>query len=121
MSFTDDKEIISYFTQGQCGPLAYEIYKLTGWTLALLSNLPVGDPGLLGHVFVIDSDGMAIDIVGKRTLDQIRTEWDFCNHLHRFWDLKEFEKEMSQWYFNPRYDRDKEAKLWARQIVDMLS
>lgn len=119
-SFTDDPEVIEYFTVGQCGALAYELHKLTGWTLVLLSTLPVGDRGLTGHVFVIDSDGMAIDIKGKRTIDEIKEDWDFCHYLHRFWDLKDFKKEMDGWYFSPRYDRDKEAKYWAKFILEQI-
>jgi hypothetical protein len=121
MSFTDDEDVITYFTLGQCGALAYEIHKLTGWTTALLSNLPVGDPSLSGHVFNIDSDGMAIDIKGKRTLEAIKEDWDFCQHLYRFWDMKDFRKEMDTWLFSPRFDKDKEAKLWAKKIVDLLN
>lgn len=120
MSFTDDESVISYFTEGQCGALAYEIHILTGWTIALLSDGPVGSPNYMGHLFVIDSDAYAIDIKGRRQLADVQDEWYFCSYLHRFWDLKEFEYEMLEWEMLPRFDRDREAKYWAQEIVDML-
>jgi hypothetical protein len=120
MEFTDDEDVITYFTEGQCPALAYEIHKLTGWTIAMVSDYPAGSPWYMGHVFVIDSDGMAIDIKGKRSIEDVQNEWYFCGHLHRFWDMKEFEYEMLEWDLKPKFDRDKKAKLWAKEIVDLL-
>lgn len=119
-SFTDDEDVISYFVNGQCHALAYELHKITGWTLALISDQPVGSPDYMGHIFNIDSDGMAIDIKGRREIEELKDEWHFCKHLHRFWDLKEFEYEMLEWDMRPRFDKDKEAKKWAKIIIDML-
>lgn len=119
--FTDDEDIIAYFTEGQCPALAYEVHMLTGWTIAMVSDQPVGSPDYLAHVFIINSEGMAIDIKGLRTLEDIKDEWSFCTYVHRFWDLKEFAYEMLEWDLRPRFDQDLKAKLWAVKIVDILS
>jgi len=120
LTFTDDEDVIAYFTEGQCPALAYEIHKLTGWTIAMISDNPAGSPDYMAHVFVMDSDAMAIDIRGRRSLDVMKDEWYFCAHVHRFFDLKEFEYEMRDWDLRPQFDRDRHAQLWAKQIVDML-
>ena len=120
MTFTDNEEIISYFWEGQCPALAWELHKLTDWTIGMLSSSPVGSPDYSAHVFVFDSDGLAIDIKGRRSLETLKDEWYFASHLHRFWDDKEFEYEMLEWDMSPRFDRDKQAKLWAKNIVDLL-
>jgi hypothetical protein len=118
--FDADEETERYFTEGQCMALAYELHQLTGWTLALISDQPVGSEDYMGHVFVIDSDGNAIDIKGKREISDIQDDWYFCGHLHRFFSLKEFEYEMLDWDMLVRFDKDKNAKMWAKYIVDML-
>jgi hypothetical protein len=118
--FTDDEDVIAYFTEGACPSLAYEIHKLTGWTIAMVSDCPAGSPDYMAHVFIINSDGMAIDIKGLRTIDEVKAEWHFCNHLHRFWSLKEFEYEMLDWDLSPKFDKDLKAKLWAYAIVKEL-
>jgi hypothetical protein len=120
MIFTKDEDAIDYFTTGACPALAYEIHKLTGWTIAMLSSSPVKSPDYFAHVFVMDSEGMVIDITGRRKLEDVQNEWPICGYLHRFWDLKEFEEEMLGWELTTRFDRNKRAKLWARTIVDML-
>lgn len=120
-SFTDDAEILEYFSEGQCNALAWEIHKLTGWTLALVSDMPVGSPDYCGHAFVIDSDARAVDIKGRRLLSSLRKDWDFCLHLHRFMSLAEYEREMTLWDNVIHYTKDKKAKLWARHIVDTLA
>ncbi len=121
VSFTDDEEVLHYFLEGQCHALAYELHKLTGWSLVLLSSSPVGSPDYMGHMFVMDSDAYVIDIRGRRQLQEVQEEWYFCSHLHRFFSLKEFEEEMLGWDYLTRFDKDKEAKFWAREIVDILS
>ena len=120
MNFTDDRRVIRYFTQGQCNALAYEIYKLKEWTLAVVSDEPVGTDDYFGHVFIIDSDGFAIDINGRRPVDELRSEWPMMPLIHRFFDLAEFEHEMLCWENDTPYNKDPEAKLWARYIVDTL-
>lgn len=121
LSFEADEDDVEYFTHGACPNLAYEIHKLTGWTLAMVSSSPVGSPDYLGHVFVIDSEGMAIDITGRQPITDIQTNWWFAHFLHRFWDLKEFEHEMRDWELTTRLGRNPRAKEWARKIVDILS
>lgn len=119
--FDFPEDVQEYFLLGQCPALAFEIYKLTDWTIAMLSSQPVGSPDYMGHVFIIDSDAMAIDIKGRRTLDEVKDEWYFAGYLHRFFTLKEFEYEMIEWDTAVRFDRDTKAKLWAKRIVDILS
>jgi hypothetical protein len=119
IDFDADEDDISYFTLGACPNLAYQIHKLTGWTLAMASSSPAGSPDYMGHVFVIDSDGMAIDIEGKRSLNKLLAVWGFA-YLHRFWDLKEFEYEMQEWDLPTRLDRNPRAKEWAKKIVETL-
>jgi hypothetical protein len=121
VSFTDDKDVQSYFLEGQCPALAYEIHKLTGLTIAMLSDEPVGSPDYLAHVFIMDSNGLVIDIKGRRTLQDVRNEWYFCKYLHRFWNLKDFEYEMLDWDLTTRFDKDLKAKKWAKIIVDILN
>jgi hypothetical protein len=118
--FTADEDIIQYFTEGQCNALAFQLHKLTGWTLALLSDEPVGSEDYMGHVFVIDSYGYAIDIEGRRPLQELLDRWDYCPLLYRFFNLQEFELEMALWDNKIHYTRDREAKWWAKYIVDML-
>lgn len=120
VEFTQDEDIIAYFTEGQCGALAYELHKLTGWTLALVSDSPVGSDDYCGHVFVINSDGQAVDIKGVRPIEEVRQEWYFCSYLHRFYSTGEFEFELDAWECSPAYNKDPEAKLWARTILNSL-
>ncbi len=121
MSFTGDVQVIKYFTQGQCYALAYELHKLTEWSIVLISDLPVDNLDYMGHIFVMDSNAYAIDIKGKRTLDDMKADWSFCPYIHRFFDVKEFEEEMLEWKVKIPFNKDKKAKWWARYIVDMLS
>ena len=100
--------------------MAYEIFKLKPCTLALVSDEPVGTDDYFGHVFVIDSDAYAIDIKGRRTIDELRSEWPMMPLIHRFFDLAEFEHEMLCWENDTPYNKDPKAKLWARRIVDTL-
>ncbi len=118
--FTDDQSVIEYFTEGQCNALAWELHKLTGWTLAIISDYPVGQEDYAGHAFVIDSDAYAIDIRGKQHLDDFWRHWRFLTHIYRFHTSKEYEKEMVLWHNKIHYTKDREAKMWARLIVDML-
>lgn len=115
-----DEEIEDYFTHGQCPALAYELHKLTGWTIAMISDKPVGSPDYMAHVFVINSDGMAIDIKGERSIEDIKDEWYFCSHIHRFWNLAEFEYEMLDWDLRIKFNKDSKAKEWAKIIVEHL-
>jgi hypothetical protein len=118
--FTTDLDIIHYFSQSQCYALAYELHKLTGWSLVLISSEPAGSPDYSGHVFVVDSDGFAIDIKGKRTIEEVRSEWYFCTYTHRFFTLKEYIKEIQGWSSFVAYNKDREAKKWAKHIVKIL-
>lgn len=120
MNFTDDEDVIAYFTEGQCPALAYELHALKGWTIAMVSDQPAGSDDYIAHVFVIDSDGMAVDIKGRRSIDEVKEEWYFAHHLHRFFSIQEFKVEMREWDCSPRFDRDPEAKLWASKIVELL-
>lgn len=118
--FDIPEDVQNYFLEGQCPALAWELHKLTNWTIAMLSSNPVGSPDYLGHIFVIDSEGMAIDIKGRRALEVVKDDWYFAGHLYRFWNIKEFEYEMQGWYMTTRFDRDKKAKMWASHIVNLL-
>lgn len=120
VDFGADEDDIQYFTQGACMHLAYEIHMLTGWTIAMVSSSPAGSPDYLGHIFIIDSDGMAIDIRGRRPIEDLKDEWWFANFLHRFWDLKEFHYEMQDWCLDRRIGRDPRAKEWAKRIIELL-
>jgi hypothetical protein len=120
VKFTGDQEVIEYFTEGQCNALAYEIFLLTNWNLAMVSDMPVGSADYMGHLFVVDSDAWAIDIEGHRPLEDLRQQWDFCPHITRFVTLADFQLEMVLWDNKIHYTKDREAKKWARIIVDML-
>jgi hypothetical protein len=122
LTFTDDEDVIAYFTEGQCNALAYEIHLLTGWTLALISDLPARSEDYCGHVFIIDSDGLAVDIEGIENLATFREKdkWSWMPYIYRFFSLSEFQMEMGPWDNQIHYTRDKEAKKWARIIVDIL-
>lgn len=121
IEFTDDEDVIHYFTRGQCPALAFELHKLTDWSIVMVSDRPAGSPDYFAHVFVMDSNAMAIDIKGRRTFEDLKEEWYFCDYTHRFFSLKEFEYEMLDWDLATRFDRDKKAKYWAKYIVDILS
>ena len=119
--FDFPEEIEDRFTTGQCPALAYEIHLLTGWTIAMISDKPAGSPDYMAHVFIIDSDGKAIDVKGRRNIEEVKNDWYFCVHLHRFWGLKEFEYEMLDWDLKVRFNKDPVAKEYAKIIVGMLS
>ncbi len=118
--FDFEEDVQEYFLSGQCPALAYELHKLTGWSIGMLSNYPVGSPDYLAHIFVFDSEGNAIDIKGRRSLNEIQDEWSFCGYTHRFWDLKEFEYEMLGWFLDTKFDKDSKAKQYAKKIVDII-
>lgn len=118
--FTEEREVIEYFTEGQCNALAYELHLLRGYTIAMVSDNPKGSADYMGHLFLINSDADAIDIEGVRPLEEFRDAWDFLPRIHRFFNLAEFEFEMILWDNDIHYTKDKEAKKWAKIIDDML-
>lgn len=120
MLFDFDEDIVKRFTNELCPNLAYELHKLTGWTIAMVSSSPKGSIDYMAHVFVINSDGNAVDIVGLRSIEDLKDEWYFAYYFHRFWDLKEFEREMIGWDLSVRFDKDRVAKQYAKQIVELL-
>jgi hypothetical protein len=120
VEFVQDQDIIDYFTLGKCNALAWEIHKLTGWSLAIVSDLPIKNGDYGGHAFVFDSDAMAVDIMGRRHLDKLLDYWNFCPYITRFHTTKDYEKEMRiNW--DGDYTKDRKAKYWAKIIVEMLS
>ena len=118
--FTSDRITIRYFTQGQCNALAYEIWKLTGWDLGLLSDLPVGDIDLMGHLFVVHPNGKIVDIRGRMGLLDFRRFWPSLPLMHIFPSIEDFRAEMEFWENTPQYDQDPDAARWAKYIVDTL-
>ncbi len=120
VTFTEDTDTIEYFTLGECNSLAWEIHKLTGWSLAIVSDLPIKNNDYGGHAFVFDSEGMAIDIMGRRSLSKLQDYWNFCPYLQRFHTAKDYQKEMAKSWDN-NYSRNRRAKQWAKIIVDVLS
>lgn len=121
ISFDFDQDIIDYFTLGACNSLAWELHKLTDWSLAIVSDRKIKTGNYAGHAFVFDSDGLAIDIMGRVKLDKLEAYWYFCPYLTRFHTTKDFQKEMSwHWDNSPHYTRDKTAKKYAKIIVDTL-
>lgn len=118
--FDVDSDIVSYFTEGQCMALGYELHLLTEWSIVMVSDAPAGSPDYLGHVFVVDSEGMAIDIKGRRPLAELQQDWWFCKYITRFLTLEDFRKEMSEWDCQPPYYADPLAKEWAQKILEFL-
>lgn len=119
--FTDDPYVIKYFTQGQCNALAWEIHKLTGWEIGLLSDEKVGQPDYAGHLFVIDPSGLIIDIRGRMHLANFKEFWPMLPYVHVFDSPESFELEMMLWENDIHYTADPEARLWASYIVDVLN
>jgi hypothetical protein len=123
-SFTQDSEVIKYFTAGQCNALAWEIFKRKrdeGYMLAMLSDDKVGTREYMGHLFVVDADQeIAIDIQGAVPLDDMFDAWPNLGHFHVFRSTASFRKEMKQWRNDTPYNRDPEAAYWADVIVDKL-
>lgn len=118
--FDFDGDIVSYFTEGQCMALGYELHLLTDWSIVMVSDAPAGSPDYLGHVFVVDSDGLAIDIKGRRPLEDLKRDWFFCSYVTRFLTLDDFRYEMAEWDCNPPYHSDPIAKHWAQLILNLL-
>lgn len=122
MIFTQDQDVIDDFTLGNCNALAWEIHKLTNWSLVIASTEPIKSGNYGGHAFVMDSDAMAVDIMGRRELDKLLDYWYFCPYLHRFHTRQDYEKEMRlHWDNHIHYTRNRRAKQWAKIIVDALS
>lgn len=119
--FTDDPYVIKYFTQGQCNALAWEIHKLTGWQLGLLSDEPAGNPDYAGHLFVVDPTAMIVDIRGRMHLNNFKSFWSYLPYIHLFETVESFELEMLLWENETHYTSDKLAREWAIYIVDILS
>lgn len=119
--FTDDPHTIRYFTQGQCNALAWEIYKLTGWQIGMLSDEPAGNPDYAGHLFVVDHNGFAVDIRGRMSMENFRDFWPTLWHVHMFEKIEDFELEMMLWENDIHYTMDADARDWAFYIVDILN
>ena len=120
--FTDDRSVIRYFTQGQCNALAWEIHKLTGWQLGVLSDAPIDeDPNYLGHLFIVDPHAMIVDIRGRVHLDTFKSFWPSLTFIHLFESASAYEQEMMLWENDIHYTRDADAKYWAGYIVDILN
>jgi len=73
-----DSEAISLFAWGCCGYLALAIHELTGYPLALFTNLD-GDEsrGWHGHAAVMLPDGRFLDIQGVATAAGINERYRF--------------------------------------------
>jgi hypothetical protein len=119
-SITDDEDVIMYFTQGQCHALAWELHKLKGWMPGIISDDYFGTPDYMGHAFVVNDKGMAVDITGEQTIEDFRADWPYLHHMHICRSTAEYKKEMLMWVSDTKYNKDPEAKLWAQYIVDKL-
>jgi hypothetical protein len=120
--FTADPYVIKYFTKGQCNALAWEIYKLTGWQLGMLSDIPVGtDPDYFGHLFVVDPTAMVVDIRGRMHLSNFKEFWPMLPFIHLFESAESYELEMMLWENDTHYTADTYAREWAEYIVDVLN
>lgn len=119
--FTDDPHIIHYFTVGQCNALAWEIHKLTGWEIGLLSDDVISQPDYYGHLFIIDPTGLIIDIRGRMHMKNFRKFWPTLPYVHVFASTEAYELEMLLWENDIHYTSDPLAKEWARYIVDTLN
>lgn len=116
-----------YFTSGACPQLAWEIHKLTGWQLAILSSKKKlfvnggADVHYLGHVVVI-KDNMIVDIYGQNTLKWHRDEWKNygLKYFHKL-SRSKFSKEIKGWNFPGKLGRNKAAKYWAKKIVEEVN
>lgn len=120
MYFTDDPFVIKYFVSGQCNALAWEIHKLKGWQLGLVSDEPAGQPDYLGHLFVVDPTAMIVDIRGRMHLPNFKEFWPMLPFIHLFESVESFELEMLLWENDIHYTKDGFAREWARYIVDIL-
>ena|SRR6187551_2916712 len=118
--FTSDRKTVHYFTRGQCNALAYEIWKLTGWPIGQLSDLPPGNVDLFGHFFVVHPNGKFVDIRGRMDEYEFIQFWPTLKIKHIFPNIKAFRQEMKLWVNDTPYDRDPHAARWARYIVDTL-
>lgn len=130
ITFDADQETVEYFIYGQCNALAWEIHKLTGWDLILVSDDLAGTPDYLGHIAVINDSDEVVDIEGVKDLDAFMLRWRdvvtpyrtfHLENFHRFRSRKEFQKEMLSWENDIPYNRDPFAKFWAGIIVDTIS
>jgi hypothetical protein len=119
-TFTEDQDVIDYFTQGQCNALAWEIHKLTGFSLGLYTDAPVGQIDYSGHAFLYTSDGLILDIRGIQEFDVFKKDWYWLHTVHRFLRSEDYELEMALWENKIHYTRDKYAKKWAKYIVSLL-
>lgn len=118
--FTDDPYVIKYFVAGQCNALAWEIHKLTGWQLGLISDEPAGQPDYYGHLFTVDPTGMIVDIRGRMHLKNFKEFWPMFPYLHLFDSAESYELEMMLWVNDIHYTSDPLAKQWASYIVNLL-
>jgi hypothetical protein len=122
VTFTEDEDVISYFTEKWCNALAWELHKLTGWSLVIVSDLPLKDDNYGGHAFLMDSDGLAVDIMGRRNLGLLQDYWDFCPFITRFHTAEDYQREIERSWDNAgSYMRNRKAKMWAKSIVDLLN
>lgn len=120
IKFTEDQDVIDYFTQGQCNALAWEIHKLTDFSLGIYTDAPAGDPDYGGHAFVYTSDGLVLDIRGVQEFDVFSQDWPWLSYVHRFMKSSDYELEMTLWSNTIHYTKDKYAKQWAKYIVSLL-
>lgn len=118
VDFGADASTIDYFTNGFCNALAWEIHRLKGYSLAMVSDLPAGSDDYFAHVFVVDSEAYAIDITGRIPVAEMRANWSGLPYYTTFFSDAEFNREMILWY--NQYNRNKKAKYWAKLIVDIL-
>ncbi len=119
ITFTEDEDIIFYFVEGQCNALAWEIHKLTGFSLGIYTDSPLGSD-YSAHAYAYTSDGLILDIRGIQTFDKFKLDWPWLHLTHRFSSSKEFEKEMTTWNNVTHYTKDRRAKEWAKRIVAQL-
>lgn len=64
------------FTTGQCHALALALHERTGWPIRVLAYGRKGAAVTSGnHLVVVDPDGNAVDIEGRRPLAEAKRQW----------------------------------------------
>jgi len=119
LRFTEDEEIIQYFTRGQCNALAYELNRLKGYSLGICSSSAGGEDDFGAHAFCYTSDGLVIDIRGVQHFADFRMDWLYFPFVTRY-TLSDYHKEMRFWKNDTHYTQDRFARKWAKIIVDIL-
>lgn len=113
LRFNYTPDILARFLEGECGVLALELHRLTGWPIYAVYMLEPGENvaySIPAHYVIKTPNEMFLDIIGLRTADELAQELPVQLNLPM---TKVYLKPTDQHLDNPDYVCEQEDLLYA--------